>query len=121
MAAEEVGYFQGTGGAIWPMVLPLSGDYAKQEARQELRRVNGPDDPSPYVETPAEKPLTPKEKLQADAAALGLATDGTVAELTARIDAKVAELREQAKEVDIDDDQLSAVELLAAVDAKLAE
>lgn len=65
--------------------------------------------------------LTPKQRLQADAESLGLDTSGTKEELTERIDAKVAELREQAKELDIDDDKLSAVELQAAVDAKLAE
>jgi len=65
--------------------------------------------------------LTPKEQLQADARALGLDDSGTVAEITARFDAKVAELIVQAKELEIDVDNLSAVELLAAVDAKLAE
>lgn len=65
--------------------------------------------------------LTPKQRLQADAETLGLSTDGTVDELTARIDAKVAELLKQAKELGIDGDTLSGPELLAAVDAKLAE
>lgn len=36
--------------------------------------------------------LTPKERLQADAAALGLSTDGTNADLTARIEARKAPL-----------------------------
>ena len=67
------------------------------------------------------KPLTPKQRLQVDAEALGLSTDGTVDELTARIDAKVAELLAQAKELGIDGDTLSGPDLLAAVDAKLAE
>lgn len=75
------------------------------------------DDPG----TAAAKPLTPKQRLQVDAEALGLSTDGTADELTARIDAKVAELLTQAKELGIDGDKLSGPELLAAVDAKLAE
>jgi len=65
--------------------------------------------------------LTPKQGLQADARAIGLDDSGTVQELTARIDEKVAELLKQAAELDIDADKLPAVELLAAVDAKLAE
>lgn len=65
--------------------------------------------------------LTPKQQLQADARALGLDDSGTVPEITARIDTKVAELLAQAKELEIDADELSPVELLAAVDAKLAE
>lgn len=68
-----------------------------------------------------EKPLTPKQQLQADAAALGLSTDGTVDEITARIDEHVVELREQAAELGIDDDKLTAVELSKAIEAKLAE
>ncbi|HEU5475701.1 MAG TPA: hypothetical protein VFV67_34100 [Actinophytocola sp.] len=75
----------------------------------------------PEDERPAPAKSTPKQALQADAAALGLETEGTVKELTERIDAKVAELRKQAAELGIDDDKLSAVELSAAIDAKLAE
>jgi hypothetical protein len=67
------------------------------------------------------KELTPKERLQADARELGVDDSGTVPEITARFDAKVAELIVQAKELEIDVDKLSAVDLLAAVDAKLAE
>lgn len=69
---------------------------------------------------PEEKPLTPKERLQADAATLGLSTDGKADEITARIDAHVAELLKQAAELEIDADKLTAVELAAAIDAKLA-
>lgn len=71
-----------------------------------------------YVEP---KPLTPKEQLQADAEALGLATDGKADEITARIDEHVVELRKQAAELGIDDDKLTAVELSKAIEAKLAE
>lgn len=69
---------------------------------------------------PEEKPLTPKERIQQDAAALGLSTDGTVPEITARIDAHVADLLKQAGELGIDANELTAVELAAAIDAKLA-
>src|SRR6187431_2469630 len=68
------------------------------------------------VEEP--KPLTPKQRLQQDAAALGLSADGTADEITARVDAKVAELRKQAGELKIDAGDLSPVELAAAIDAK---
>ncbi|GLW91783.1 hypothetical protein [Actinokineospora globicatena] len=67
------------------------------------------------------KSPSPKELLQEDAVALRLDTSGTAAELTARIDAKAAELLAQAAELDIDADKLTAVELAAAVEAKLAE
>ncbi|MBP2331232.1 hypothetical protein JOF56_011617 [Kibdelosporangium banguiense] len=116
--AETI-HLRGEGGYVHAFDLPLPDAIGDRVSRGEIVRVNK--DGSPYVEAPAEKPLTPKEKLQADAAALGLATDGTVADLTARIDTKVAELREQAKELDIDGDKLSAVELQAAIDAALAK
>jgi hypothetical protein len=121
MAGADTGFFQGTGGGVWEMSLPLPADLEKQLARQELRRVNGPDDASDYDPAAEPRRLTAKEQLQVDAGALGLDTSGTVAELTARIDAKVAELLTQAKELGIDGDKLSGPELLAAVDAKLAE
>ena len=107
----EFGYFKGEGGKVWKLDLPLSDVLAEQVAKDLLVE----------VELPAEKPLTPKEKLQAEAAALGLDTDGTIPVLTDRIDTKVTELREQAKELGIDGETLSPVELLAAIDAKLAQ
>ena len=82
-----------------------------EDADNNWREVNDPN---------VEKPLTPKERLQADAAALGLSTDGKSDEITARIDAHVAELLKQAAELEIDADKLTAVELAAAIDAKLA-
>lgn len=115
----EVGYFRGEGGKVWTMDLPLPLDIARQVQNDTLVRVNK--DGTHYVEAPAEKPLTPKQQLQAEAEALGLAADGKADEIKARIDAKVAELREQATELEVDADNLSPVELLAAVDAKLAE
>ncbi|ACU35593.1 hypothetical protein [Actinosynnema mirum] len=65
--------------------------------------------------------LTPKQQLQADAVALGLETEGTADELKARIGERLAVLREQAAELDIDGEDLSTVELAAAVDAALAK
>jgi len=109
--AAEQGLFKGEGGKVWTMDLPLSAEMAKQLANGMLVK----------VEQEKPKELTPKERLQADAAGLGLAVDGTVKELTDRIDAKVAELLKQAAELDIDADTLSAVELAAAIEAKLAE
>lgn len=76
-----------------------------------------------WREVEAVKELTPKERLQADAAALGLDTSGTVADLTARIDehqAKLADLQKQADELDLDTTG-SVDELQARIDAKLAE
>jgi hypothetical protein len=70
---------------------------------------------------PEQKPLTPKQKLQADAEALGLSVEGTADEITARIDEHAVELRKQAAELGIDDDKLTAVELSKAIEAKLAE
>ncbi|GLZ34887.1 hypothetical protein Lesp02_70740 [Lentzea sp. NBRC 105346] len=122
--SAEVGYFQGSGGVIWRMALPLPEVYADQVRKHELKRVSGPDDPTPFVEPVEpveEKPLTPKERIQADAAALGLSTDGTVAEITARIDAHVTDLLKQAGELGIDANELPAVELAKAIEAKLAE
>lgn len=44
--------------------------------------------PAPVAhEEPAEPPLTPKQQLIAEAEALGLSTKGTIADLTARIEA----------------------------------
>lgn len=61
------------------------------------------------------KPLTPKEQAQADAAALGLSADGKVDEIKARVEAKVAELRELAVLLGIDADSMSVVELAADI------
>lgn len=106
--------FRGEGGKVWRLQLPLSAVLTEQVERGLL---------VPIESATAGKPKepTPKERLQADAAALGLDPTGTVAELTARIDAEVAELRKQAAQLGIDDDNLSAVELSAAIDAKLTE
>ncbi|MDT7786372.1 MAG: hypothetical protein QOF58_4791 [Pseudonocardiales bacterium] len=68
-----------------------------------------------------EKPPTPKQRIQQDAAALGLSGDGTVDEITARIDVHVADLLKQAGELGIDANELTAVDLAAAIEAKLAE
>ena len=116
--AETI-YLRGEGGYVHAFDLPLPDPIADRLGRGEIVRVNK--DGSAYVEVPAEKPPTPKEKLQADAAALGLEIDGTIPVLTDRIEAKVAELRKQAAELGMGDDQLSAVELLAAIDTKLSE
>lgn len=121
MTTPETGFFQGTGGGIWEMSLPLPADLEKQLGRQELRRVAGADDASDYDPDAGPKRLTPKEQLQVDAEALGLSTDGTKDELTGRIDAKVAELRKQAAELEIDAGDRSPVDLAAAIEAKLAE
>lgn len=42
----ETGYFQGTGGVIWEMNLPLPEAYADQVTKRQLVRVNA--DGSPY-------------------------------------------------------------------------
>ncbi len=99
------------------------------EHKRTKRRmtVSGADAEAAYTANPVwrllseEKPLSPKERLQADAEALKLSTDGTVAEITARIDEYVADLLKQAAELGIDADKLTAVELAAAIEAKLAE
>jgi hypothetical protein len=96
---------------------------------RERRRitVSGAVAEEPYLADPAwrlvepVKEPTPKERLQADARALDLDDSGTMPEIIARIDAKADELRKQAAELEIDADKLSAVELLAVVDAKLTE
>ncbi|GAB2964403.1 hypothetical protein [Saccharothrix stipae] len=80
--AEQKRY-RGEGGRVWTMDLPLPAEIAKQVEAGALVEVEASDPPS--------KPLTPKEALQEQAAELGLDTSGTVAELTARIDAKLAE------------------------------
>jgi hypothetical protein len=117
--AETV-HLRGEGGGVFAFDLPLSEDIGKRFEAGALVRVN--EDGSAWSETEAVvKPLTPKEALQEQATLLGLDTAGTIAELTDRIDAKVVELREQAAELEIDDDTLSAVDLAAAIEAKLAE
>jgi len=117
----EQGFFKGEGGKVWTMDLPLSDELAKQVESGVLARVTGVDDLTPFDPDAEPKRLTPKEQLQVDAEALGLSTDGTKDELTARIDERVAELRAQADELDIDAGELSPVELAAAIEAKLAE
>ncbi|ALG07661.1 hypothetical protein [Kibdelosporangium phytohabitans] len=112
-------YLKGEGGTVWPHDLPLHEAIEDRLVKGQLVRVA--EDGSPFVDEPAEKPLTNKERLQADATALGLDTGGTVAELTERINAKVAELRKQAGELNIDTDELSPAALLAAIDEKLGE
>lgn len=111
MGTPETGWFQGTGGGIWEFSLPLTGEFAKQFERQQLVRVTGPDDPSPWVEPDPELPLEiggeeggkppaddridpdeyTAEELRQQAADLGLPTSGTKAELAERISAKLAE------------------------------
>lgn len=46
--ADATGFFQGSGGAIIEMNLPLPELYAEQVTKGHLRRVNGADDPGPY-------------------------------------------------------------------------
>ncbi|WP_018682184.1 hypothetical protein [Actinokineospora enzanensis] len=58
---------------------------------------------------------------QADAEALGLDTSGTIPELVERINARIVELNEQAAELGVDPTGLTAVELAAAIEAKLGE
>ena len=86
----ETIHLLGEGGSVFEFDLPLHEDIAKRLDNGQIKRVNP--DGSPWVE-PAEKPkdLTPKEKLQGEAAELGLDTSGTVAELQKRIDAALAE------------------------------
>lgn len=113
-------FLRGEGGGVFAFDPPLPEGVQCRVDRQELVRVN--EDGTPWVEPiEPDKPLTPKERLQADAAALGLSTEGKVDEITARIDALVAELRKQAAELEIDDENLSAVDLQKAIEAKLAE
>ncbi|MDQ3578182.1 MAG: SAP domain-containing protein [Actinomycetota bacterium] len=90
--AETI-YLRGEGGGVFPFDLPLPDDFAKAYAKGQIRRVNedGGDWVEPEPTKELTKELTPKEKLQADAEALGLDTSGTVAELTARIEATLAE------------------------------
>jgi hypothetical protein len=115
--AVETIYLLGEGGGIHKFDADKLDDrFLDRLARGDLKRVNA--DGSPYVES---EKLTPKQLLQADARAIGLDDSGTVPEITARIDEKVAELLKRAAELDIDADKLSAVDLLAAVNAKLAE
>lgn len=96
--------------------------YDEAEIAKHRRLVEDGTDNWREVDDPSvEKPLTPKQKLQADAEALGLSTEGKADEITARIDALVVELRRQAAELEIDDENLSAVELQKAIEAKLAE
>lgn len=85
----EIIYLRGEGGKVWRMGLPLHPDVQKQWDKSLLTRVN--EDGTPWTEPEPPKELTPKEKLQADAAALGLDTSGTIAELTSRIEAKLGE------------------------------
>lgn len=119
MSADTI-HLRGEGGGVFAFDLPLPDGVQCRVDRDELVRVNA--DGTTWVEpVEPEKPLTPKEQLQADASALGLGADGTVAELTARIDEYVVELRKQAAELGIDDDKLTAVELSKAIEAKLAE
>ncbi len=118
--AETI-FLKGEGGLVWPFDLPLPDGIQSRLDRQELVRVN--EDGSSFDPESAVEPkrLTPKEALQADAEALGLDVDGTKDELTARIDAKVAELLTQAAELEIDAENLTSVDLAAAIEAKLAE
>ena len=75
------------------------------------------------VDEAGEKPLTPKQQLEAEAAQLGLSTDGKADEIKARIAeyrAKLADLQKQAKELGLDESGAVA-DLQARIDAKLAE
>jgi hypothetical protein len=48
MAAEETAHFQGEGGVVWKLDLPLSEVMAEKVTKGYLRRCNA--DGSPYVE-----------------------------------------------------------------------
>lgn len=119
MGAETI-HLRGEGGGVFAFDLPLPEGVQCRVDRQELVRVNA--DGTPWVEpVEPEKPLTPKEQLQADASALGLGTDGKADEIKARIEAHVVDLRKQGTDLDIADaDTLDPVELSKAIDAKLA-
>jgi hypothetical protein len=111
-------WIKGEGGSVRRYAEPLHATIAERLEKGIITRVNK--DGSSYVESAEPAKLTPKQKIQVDARALDLDDSGTVDEITARIDAKVAELLKQAAELGIDADKLTAVELSAAIDAKLA-
>lgn len=117
--AETI-WLRGEGGGLHEFDLPLDERFAVRLESGALQRVNP--DGTPYFEKPKEP--TAKEKLQAEAAALGLDPAGTVAELQKRIDEakakRLAELRVQAKELGIDESG-TAEELQARVDEALAK
>jgi hypothetical protein len=125
MADREHGWFRGEGGAVWRMDLPLAEVVADQVKKGALVRVNKDgslwQEPSEAEPSEAEpQRLTPKQRLQADAVALGLSDEGTVEEITARI-AELADLRKQAADLGVEGaDTLPPAELAAAVDAALA-
>ncbi len=116
----ETVHLRGEGGVVWPFDLPLPEAIQSRWDNGQLLQVN--EDGSAWSDVDEMlKPLTPKEALQRDAAALGLDTAGTIVDLTARIDAHVVELLKQATELGIDAENLSAVDLASAIEAKLAE